>query len=132
MSTLVEEGPGAVAMHAVNNARQLLMLPEPDLGKVLELLAPVPDLILRQQTHIERLEPKNAALNEALNEANTRLATASSEVEHLYLVTSLEMDRKTTVFNNVARLREALDPSAAACAPNVTITQPRAAAAGSR
>jgi hypothetical protein len=64
MSDLAEAGPGAVAMHAVNNARQLLLLPEPEFARVAELLAPVPDLILRQQTYIERLEGANAALCE--------------------------------------------------------------------
>lgn len=63
MSDHAEAGPGAVAMHAVNNARQLLLLPEPDLARVAELLAPVPDLILRQQTFIERLEGAQSALH---------------------------------------------------------------------
>jgi hypothetical protein len=64
MSDLAEAGPGAVAMHAINNARQHLMLPEPDLARVAELLAPVPDLILRQQTALERMEGVNTALCE--------------------------------------------------------------------
>jgi hypothetical protein len=134
MSDLTEAGPGAVAMHAVNNARQLLLLPEQDLARVAELLAPVPDLILRQQTYIERVEARNTALNEALIDANTRLAAASRQTEQLLIRASIRLQGETEDFNSIRSIRDALDPTAAPIVDRIHARfNPNAAvAAGSR
>lgn len=66
---VIDAGPGAAAANAVSIALQLLRGGDPNMplgmlgARVAELLAPVPDLILRQQTYIERLEGANSALH---------------------------------------------------------------------
>jgi hypothetical protein len=73
MSDLAEAGPGAVAIAAMEHAGKivsaLLVEESPDslafeaASALARILAPVPDLILRQQTYIERLEGANSALH---------------------------------------------------------------------
>ncbi len=76
--------------------------------------------------YIDRLEQKNTALNEALIAANRRTALAHQELEHLYIGASMDLERHTTRFNAVVRLRTLLD------APATDHTETPRAAAGAR
>lgn len=77
---------------------------------------------------ITRLTQANEALNDQLREANDRIASVSRDVEHLYLGTTMDLQRHADRFNAVRRIREQLDPTLAQSPPFTIHPPPRTAA----
>lgn len=87
--------------------------------------------IIRADQAWLRVTDANSALNEALNAANTRLASASKGLEQLLITASIDMQHATAFFTEVRKLRETLDPSIALEHASTTRTTGPRLAAGS-